>query len=88
VWHPGVYVWWHSVNGVIKVGRHFTNSRKRAIEHINANTGGKMRDFASDNNTKIILFNVIDKEKIHWVAALEVFFERVLSPEIKAARLG
>ena len=39
IWHPGVYVWWHP-DGVLKVGRHFTNSRKRALEHIEDNTGG------------------------------------------------
>jgi len=29
VYHPGVYVWFHPDKGVLKVGRHFTNSRKR-----------------------------------------------------------
>jgi hypothetical protein len=28
--------------GGIKVGRHFMNSRKRALEHIRDNTGGVM----------------------------------------------
>lgn len=28
IWHPGVYVFWNS-SEVIKVGRHFTNARKR-----------------------------------------------------------
>ncbi len=34
IWKPGVYVFWHPVRGVIKVGRHFTNARKRAFEHL------------------------------------------------------
>ena len=43
---PGVYVF-ISGEKVIKVGRHLQNSRKRALEHIGADTGGKMASLAS-----------------------------------------
>ncbi len=88
VWHPGVYVWWNTNEGVIKVGRHLTNSRKRALEHIRDNTGEIMKDLADDDQTKLLLFNVKKPSDRHWVAALEVFFEIELSPRIKSERLG
>jgi len=87
VWHPGVYVWFHPDKGVIRVGRSLTNSRKRALEHIVANTGGVVADISKDKDTRILLFNVIDPSNIHWITALEVYFERQLAPAVKA-RLG
>ena len=88
VWHPGVYVWIHPEKGVIRVGRHLTNSRKRALEHIGANTGGIMAEIAQDPQTRIMLFNVIDPKQVHWVAALEIYFESQLNPLVKAGRHG
>jgi hypothetical protein len=84
---PGVYVFWHP-RAVIKVGRHFANSRKRAFEHLQDNTGGKMGALRNDPDTRLLLFNVKEPKNKHWVAALEVFFEEQLSPEIKSGRLG
>lgn len=88
IWHPGVYVWWHPKLGVIKVGRHLTNSRKRALEHAKDDTAGKMRKLSEDPLTRILLFNVKNAEKKHWVAALEVFFESNLDPMIQSKRMG
>lgn len=88
VWHPGVYVWIHPEDGVLRVGRHLTNSRKRALEHIGANTGGIMTERAAKPGTRLLLFNVIDPKDYHWVAALEIFFENELFPEVKAGRKG
>jgi hypothetical protein len=88
VWHPGVYVFWEPVEGVIKVGRHLTNSRKRALEHITENTGGKMAKLATNTKARLLLFNVKEDKDKHWVAALEIFFEIQLEPEIKSQRLG
>ena len=34
---PGFYVFWNE-GDIVKVGRHFVNSRKRALEHIRDNT--------------------------------------------------
>ena len=85
---PGVYVFWHSIRGVIKVGRHFTNTRKRAFEHLRDNTGGVMTALKSDEDTRLLLFNVKELKDKHWIAALEVYFEGHLSPEIKAGRIG
>jgi hypothetical protein len=56
VWHPGVYVWWYPGKGVMKVGRHFTNSRKRALEYLRDNTGGAMAALATDSTAKLLLF--------------------------------
>ncbi|MGB4000332.1 MAG: hypothetical protein WBM23_10590 [Desulfomonilia bacterium] len=88
IWKPGVYVFWHPTRGVIKVGRHFTNSRKRAFEHLRDNTGGVMTALRDDQGTRLLLFNVKESEDKHWVAALEVYFEEQLSPEVKSGRLG
>ena len=85
---PGVYVFWHPVRGVIKVGRHFTNTRKRAFEHLRDNTGGVMAALKSNEGTRLILFNVKELKDKHWITAVEVFFEEHLSPEIKSGRLG
>ena len=89
---PGVYVFWHPNRNVIKVGRHIVNSRKRALEHIRDNTGKKMNGL--DDDTRIVLFNLNRNsvsqpyEDLHWVFALEVFFELKLAPEIPSKRLG
>ncbi|MFQ5330111.1 MAG: hypothetical protein ACE5D4_09020 [Thermodesulfobacteriota bacterium] len=88
VWHPGVYVWWHPSKGPVKVGRHLTNSRKRALEHIGANTGGVLASLGSDSSTKLLLFNVRNPEDRHWVAAIEIYFETVLDPSVPSDRLG
>lgn len=88
VWNPGVYVFWHSQRGVIRVGRSFDNSRKRALQHLSANTGGVMVNLASDSEARLILFNVKKPDDYFWVAALEVYLEKKLKPEIPAGRLG
>jgi hypothetical protein len=88
VYHPGVYVWLHPDRGVLKVGRHFTNSRKRALEHIRDNTGGVMRAYGEKSETKLLLFNVRDPDAYHWVAAVEVFLERVGKPYVVSKRQG
>ncbi len=85
---PGVYVFWKEKRGVIKVGRHLVNSCKRALEHIRDNTGGSMKLLENDPNARLILFNVKEKKDLHWVMALEVFFELNLKPEIRSGRLG
>lgn len=46
IWKPGVYVWF-AQNEVIKVGRSFTNTRKRALEHINYGGKGTANGFWS-----------------------------------------
>ena len=83
-----MYVWYHPEKEVLKVGRHLQNSRKRALEHIQANTGGVMNDYGEDSSTILLLFNVKSTDDIHWVAALEIYFENNIHPEVKAARLG
>jgi len=85
---PGVYVFWHPTRAVIKVGRHFTNSRKRAFEHLRDNTGGVMTALKNDKGARLLLFNVKESKDKHWIAALEVYFEEQLSPEVKSGRLG
>lgn len=88
IWKPGVYVFWHPLRGVIKVGRSFANSRKRAFEHIRENTGGVMAALKNDEETRLLLFNVKELGDKHWIASLEVYFEEQLSPEIKSGKLG
>jgi len=85
---PGVYIFWSPSSNVIKVGRHLVNSRKRAFEHIRDNTGSEMAKLEEDDNARLFLFNIQYDEDLHWVAALEIFFERELHPSIKSKRLG
>ncbi len=84
---PGVYILLR--NGkVVKVGRHIQNSRKRVLEHIRDNTGGKMASLKDEPRARIVLLNLKDITKVHWLFALEVFLEQNLEPEISSKRLG
>lgn len=85
--NPGVYVFWRP-GAAIKVGRHLTNARKRALEHIRDNTAGLMAALVHDDSARLMLFSVKNPEDVHWVASLEIFFERRLGCQIRAARLG
>lgn len=86
---PGVYVFFNK-NRIIKVGRHLKNSRKRAYEHITSNTKNdqvEMKNLGSEEEAKVILFNVKNPKDFHWVAAVEIFLELQLQPIIKSQRL-
>ncbi|WNW11241.1 hypothetical protein RRX38_08765 [Pseudomonas sp. DTU_2021_1001937_2_SI_NGA_ILE_001] len=85
--HPGVYVFWRP-GGVVKVGRHLTNARKRALEHIVANTGGSMAELITQSDARLLLFSLINPADRHWAAAVEIYLESQLNPSVKAARLG
>lgn len=85
VTRPGVYVHFDR-GGVVKVGRSFSNARKRALEHVRDNTGGSMASLGSDASDRLVLFTVA--EDLHWVAALEVYFERTLNPSVRSRRLA
>jgi hypothetical protein len=90
VFHPGVYIFLNN-DDVIKVGRHLTNSRKRALEHIQVNTKNEyfeMKTLADLPNSIAILLNVKCKKDCHWVAAAEIFLEEELKPMIKSKRKG
>ena len=82
----GVYVFWKS-DEVIKVGRHFINVRKRALEHVRDNTGGTMATLATDPDARLLLLTT-KPPNLHWVAAAEIFLETVLNPSIPSKRLG
>ena len=91
-WHPGVYVFFG--NGKpYRVGRHLDNSRKRVLEHLTARTGNadaNVWDIKDFPDREILLFNVINRDDYHWVAAVEIFLEKVLKSElaIPASRQG
>ena len=42
----------------IKIGRSLTNSRKRALQYIDANTADEMALLEGDESAQIILFNI------------------------------
>lgn len=89
---PGVYVIWNDAHHVIKVGRHLTNSRTRALQHLNDKrykdeNAAIMSSLETDASARIILFNVKNEKDKHWVAALEIYFELNLNPKIKSQRL-
>tara|TARA_R110000765_G_scaffold194259_3_gene299876 strand:+ start:4286 stop:4672 length:387 start_codon:yes stop_codon:yes gene_type:complete len=90
IYHPGVYVFYFE-DKVIKVGRHLTNSRKRALEHIRDNTRNEyfeMKSLKENKKAKVLLFNLIDPNDYHWSASVEMFLEKKLEPVIKSKRLG
>ena len=83
---PGVYVFWTPLKGVIKVGRSFDNSRKRALSHINTTPG--MQRIEDDSTAELHLFNPTNGKDFHLVAGLEVLFEIELEPKVRSRRLG
>jgi hypothetical protein len=90
--NPGVYIFWKD-NEIVKVGRHLTNSRKRALQHIRDNTRNEkieMKDLPNlaSSEAGILFINCKDPQDYHWVAALEIFLEVNLDPLIKSGRLG
>jgi hypothetical protein len=87
---PGVYIFLD--NGKpIKVGKHNINSLKRAKEHIRDDTAGKMKQLGDNPSLELILINLKNENSgLHWVYALEIYFERLLRTHdliIKSARL-
>lgn len=90
IYHPGVYVFFLE-GAVIKVGRHLTNSRKRALEHIRDNTKNdefEMAYLKENVRAKVLLFNLENPEDYHWSASAEMFLEKRLNPIIKSKRQG
>ena len=90
IWHPGVYVFFGNKR-VWKVGRHLTNSRKRATQHITENTHTqkhRIKDLEKIPDAELILFNIIKEEDYHWIAAVEIFLENKLQPLIPSKRTG
>ena len=90
VYHPGVYVFWYN-DKIIRVGKSFSNSRKRASQHITDNTHNEkfsIAEIANHRDAILILFNIIDQVNVHWVSALEVYFEKNLNIEIAPQRSG
>jgi len=88
---PGIYVYWHPKHGVIKVGKSQSNSKKRALQHIRDNTHNEeinMSSLPSEQEAKLLLFNIHDDKDLHWVLSLEAFLEWNTSPKIKAGRIG
>ncbi|MEM1407092.1 MAG: hypothetical protein AAGG59_09980 [Bacteroidota bacterium] len=92
VWHPGVYIFFAS-GKPLRVGRHLANSRYRVLENLKQNTRNELAsvwDVKDAPDGEIVLFNVIDRDDYHWVAAVEIFMEKTLKNElaIPAKRQG
>lgn len=88
---PGIYIHWRSDVGVIKVGKSHTNSKKRALEHIQDKTKNnqfEMKDLEKDKEARLILFNVRDKKDVHWLLSLEAFMDWNSNPLIPSGRIG
>lgn len=87
----GVYVFWKPNIGVIKVGKSQTNSKKRALEHLTANTKNELIEMESlkhDKEAKLLLININLANNLHWLLSLEAFMEWNTYPAIKAKRMG
>lgn len=90
IYHPGVYVFFLE-GKIIKVGRHLTNSRKRALEHLVTNTSNEefeMKSLKENAKAKVLLLNLKEPEDNHWAASAEMFLEKKLNPVIKSKRQG
>ena len=88
---PGVYIYWHPDHGAIKVGKSQSNSKKRALEHISDNTENvkiSISKISEDQQTMLLLFNIIDSKDLHWILSLEAFMDWNIKPIIKSARMG
>lgn len=88
---PGVYIHWRADLGVIKVGKSQSNSKKRALEHIQANTKNsnfEMSALETDQDARLILFNILDSTDIHWLLSLEAFMDWNCDPLIPSGRVG
>ena len=83
---PGVYVWTDGER-VIKVGRHFINARKRALEHVRDDTGQSMAQLAKNPKALLVLLT-LDPRDAHWAAAVEVYLEAELEPSVRSKRMG
>jgi hypothetical protein len=84
---PGIYVHW-CAGEIFRVGRSFSNARKRALEHIRDNTGQRMAALRNNPQAWLILFTVNPGDELHWVTALEVFLEHRFKPSIPSKRRG
>ena len=88
---PGIYIHWRDDLGVIKVGKSQSNSKKRALEHIKDNTKNdefEMRCLETDENARLILFNILDKGNMHWLLSLEAYMDWNTNPVIPSGRIG
>lgn len=94
-YRAGVYVFYTDIR-IWKVGKSNDNAIKRALEHFTADTGngiGKgMKKHKDDSTMKLVLFLIKDPKDLHWVFALECYFEIKFRKEnlleIYSARLG
>ncbi len=86
VYRAGVYVF-HRGDRIWKIGKHNINAYKRSFEHFRDNTGsniGKgMAIYKSDETMLLSLFLLKEENKnaLHWVLALECFFEQKFKKE-------
>lgn len=83
---PGVYIWIDvGRDAIIKVGLSAVNPRARALQHIRDDTAGEMSALADNPDARMVLYTLAEEDK-HWAAALEIYLERELQPEIQAKR--
>ena len=90
---PGVYIFIHEEHGRSKVGKHFLNVSKRALEHCTDNTSSldksiQMKHLRDNDKTYMLIFALHEREALHWVLALECFLEKNLTPKICSRRNG
>jgi hypothetical protein len=83
---PGVYVFYKG-DRIWKIGKHNSNARKRALEHFRDDTGSNigngMKKFEHDQRMHLSLFLLKDNKDVHWIYALECFFENKFRSEEK-----
>lgn len=63
------------------------------MDHIHDNTPSKdkayrMAQLEDEAGAKVLLFNLADKENVHWLLSIEYFMETKLKPLIPSDRKG
>lgn len=89
---PGVYVYWKIIGDeytCLRVGKSRVDVFGRAMQHIRDETqtkDGSIKISQHTPNLFVVLFSIDNKKDIHWVLALEDFFEEILKPSIPSRR--
>lgn len=89
---PGVYAYWHKEeNGFMcwRVGKSRKKVFFRAMQHIRDQTqskDGSIKISPEAQNLFVAFFCTKEEKDVHWVLALEDYFEEILKPSIESRR--
>ena len=88
---PGVYIHWRADLGVIKVGKHRSNAKSRAFDHLRDNSRTadfEMKSLENDTEARLLLLNIRLPRDLHWIESIESYIEVASEPLIPSGRVG